>query len=290
MPFVVKSLAVIGAGQMGTGIAVTAAIHLNIPVYLYDNDPIQLTKQKQFVQKLLEKEQVKGKISNAKEVQQLITFTDRLDAITNSQVAIEAVKEDFYTKSKLLRAVEEKMVNNLFIASNTSSISITKLASGLKSPEKFIGMHFMNPVPVMELVEVIPGLQTLNSTLEDCKSLSQQMKKQIVISRDFPGFIANRLLMPYINEAFFALEQGLSKTPEEIDKVMEMGTKVPMGPLKLADFIGLDTCLAIMRVIHEGLGESKYRPAPLLAKYVEAGWLGKKVGKGVYEYTTKEQQ
>jgi 3-hydroxybutyryl-CoA dehydrogenase len=284
MAFVIKSLAVLGAGQMGTGIAITAAIHLKIPVLLYDNNSEQLKKQKQFVHKILEKDQSKGKIKSAAEIAELINYTDKLDSISSAQVAIEAVREDYDLKANLLKTVEEKMVNSSFIASNTSSISITKLASNLKFPGKFIGMHFMNPVPVMELVEVITGLQTLNTTLEDCKTLSQMMKKQTVVSKDFPGFIANRILMPYINEAFFALEQGISKNPEEIDKVMEVGTRVPMGPLKLADFIGLDTCLAIMKVLHEGLGESKYRPSPLLVKYVEAGWFGKKTGKGVYDY------
>jgi len=169
------------------------------------------------------------------------------------------------------------------LATNTSSISITKLAASVERPERVIGMHFMNPVPVMRLVEIICGLRTDEKTLEQTLSLCTAMKKEHAVSQDRPGFIANRVLMPYINEAIFVLQEGIA-TAEDIDKVMKLGTNVPMGPLRLADFIGLDTCLSIMQVLHEELGDSKYRPAPILVNYVDAGWLGRKVGRGFYEY------
>jgi len=197
---------------------------------------------------------------------------------------IEAVTENLDTKRAVFKTLQEAgLREDAVLASNTSSISITKLAAGVERPERAIGMHFMNPVPVMPLVEVIRGLRTDEETLARTLMLCKAMKKDHATSQDRPGFVANRILMPYINEAVFTLQDGIA-TAEDIDKTMKLGTNVPMGPLTLADFIGLDTCLSIMQVLHTELGDSKYRPAPLLVNYVEAGWLGKKTQRGFYEY------
>jgi 3-hydroxybutyryl-CoA dehydrogenase len=209
-----------------------------------------------------------------------------LDELHESQFIVEAVSENLEVKSKIFKTIDQiiaKRRDDVILASNTSSISITKLAACTSKPEQFIGMHFMNPVPVMKLVEVIPGLATNQETIDITMNLAKSFGKITTRSEDVPGFIANRLLMPYINEAVFALQEGIGSV-EDIDITMKLGTNVPMGPLTLADFIGLDTCLAIMQVLHEGLGDSKYRPSPLLVKYVDAGWLGKKSGRGFYKY------
>jgi len=214
-----------------------------------------------------------------------IVGSTSLSDLSKADFVIEAVTENPVLKDKIFADLSAACDPSVILASNTSSISITKIAAVTNRPDKVIGMHFMNPVPVMKLVEIIPGLQTSNEVLQTTLSLAQSMDKVTTQSKDVPGFIANRLLMPYINEAVFALAESLG-TREDIDTTMKLGTNMPMGPLTLADFIGLDTCLAIMRILHNELGDSKYRPAPLLVKYVEAGWLGKKSGRGFYDYTS----
>lgn len=213
-----------------------------------------------------------------------LKLTSKLADISESDFVIEAINEDIQHKQKLFESITPFInASSTIVASNTSSIPITKLASFCPNPANFIGMHFMNPVPVMKLVEVINGCQTSQHTLASTIALAEAMGKETTQSADVPGFIANRLLMPYLNEAMFALYEGIA-TRDDIDKTMVLGTNVPMGPLKLADFIGLDTCLAIMKVLHDGLGDSKYRPCPLLVRHVNAGWLGKKSGRGFYNY------
>lgn len=270
---------------MGAGIAQVSAMQAGCRTILVDQSQPQLGKAESLIARMLEKDVSKGRITAEQRDDAMgrISMTCSMDEIAESDFIIEAVSEDFPLKQLIFEALDKISKPEAIIASNTSSISITKLAAATQRPSQVIGMHFMNPVPVMKLVELISGLQTSAKTVETTESLAKMMGKQMTRSKDVPGFIANRLLMPYINEAVFALQEGIG-TAEDIDTTMKLGTNVPMGPLTLADFIGLDTCLAIMKVLHKGLGEDKYRPAPLLVSYVDAGWLGRKSGRGFYSY------
>ncbi|KAJ2828891.1 hypothetical protein IWW50_001145 [Coemansia erecta] len=284
----IKNVCVLGAGQMGIGIGLVAARVAKLNVQFIDNNPAQLAKGLEFLDHLLAKDIAKGRYTEEvrTQVKARITTAASIGQMSDADFVIEAVSENAELKRKLFAELSAKLPSNAILATNTSSISITKIASAAKNPENVIGMHFMNPVPVMKLVEVIPGLQTSEQTLGTTLALAEKMGKTTTMSQDIPGFIANRLLMPYINEAVIALQEGVA-TREDIDTTMKLGTNNPMGPLTLADFIGLDTCLAIMKVLHTELGDSKYRPAVLLQKYVDAGWLGVKSGRGIYEYSAK---
>lgn len=282
----IQRIGVIGAGQMGIGIAQVAAHVAKKNVILLDPNAGQLEKGMSLIDKLLQKAVVKGQITPDEKVASVsrIQTTQDIHDFHSVDFVVEAVSENITLKSDLFKKLSQVTPPHAILASNTSSISITRIASAAKGrEERVVGMHFMNPVPVMKLVEVIPGLSTSNDTLSTTLSLAKAMGKTTTLSRDSPGFIANRVLMPYINEAVFVLQEGIA-TREDIDVTMKLGTNVPMGPLTLADFIGLDTCLSIMRVLHTQLGDSKYRPSPLLVQYVDAGWLGKKTGRGFYEY------
>ncbi|MGD9819084.1 MAG: 3-hydroxybutyryl-CoA dehydrogenase [Desulfomonilaceae bacterium] len=283
----VKMFGVVGAGQMGNGIAhVAAASGLNVIM----NDVKQefVDRGMQTIEKNLGRMVSKGKLTEDEKAQILsrIKPSVSLDDFSGADFVVEAIIESLDLKRHVFSSLDNITPKHCILASNTSSISITKIASVTKRPDKFIGMHFMNPVPVMKLVEVINGLATSKETTQLTVELSKKFGKIPVEAMDFPGFISNRVLMPMINEAIYALFEGVG-TVEAIDEVMKLGMNHPMGPLTLADFIGLDTCLAILNVLYEGFGDSKYRPCPLLKKYVDAGYYGRKSGRGFYDYSAK---
>ncbi|KAI9029794.1 3-hydroxyacyl-CoA dehydrogenase [Phycomyces nitens] len=270
---------------MGLGIAYVTANVTKLPVLLMDINQEQTEKGLQFIDRLLSKDVAKQKITqeHATETRARFSTTNTLESLKDADFVIEAASENLNIKSAIFRDLDRICKPEAILATNTSSISITKIAAATKRPENVIGMHFMNPVPVMKLVEIIPGLATSPEVLDTTRTLATSMGKTCTVVKDIPGFVANRLLMPYINEAVMLLECEFASA-EDIDTTMKLGTNMPMGPLTLADFIGLDTCLAIMKVLHENTGDSKYRPAVLLQKYVDAGWMGKKSGRGIYHY------
>jgi 3-hydroxybutyryl-CoA dehydrogenase len=283
-----KQIVVIGAGTMGNGIAHTAAAS-GFDVTLIDVAESFLERGMSAISSNLQRGVDKGKIT-AEEKQQVIgriRATSDIAAAADADIVIEAIIENLAAKTQLFEKLDALTRPDCILASNTSSISITKIAAATKRPDKVIGMHFMNPVPVMTLVEVIRGIATSDETYGRVEQLSKQMGKTAIEVNDYPGFISNRVLMPMINEAIFALFEGVA-TAESIDGVMKLGMNHPMGPLTLADFIGLDVCLAILRVLEEGFGDPKYRPCPLLVKMVDAGWLGRKSGRGFYDYRKPE--
>jgi 3-hydroxybutyryl-CoA dehydrogenase len=280
----ISSLIVIGAGQMGSGIALVCAskgyrVHLaekNLQILEKSQATMTTTADKLLAQGVLSSVERDAVIRN-------ITYTSSLNTLPESQLVIEAASENEEVKKEIFSQLDALQAPSCIFASNTSSLSITRLASYTKRPQRFIGMHFMNPVPKMRLLELIPGLATAPETQATIARLGAALGKEVVISRDYPGFIVNRLLMPMINEAFTVLMEGLASR-EEIDLAMKLGTNQPMGPLALADFIGLDTCLAILEIMHEDLASPRFKPCPLLRQYVAARWLGRKAGRGVYTY------
>ena len=278
------TIGVLGTGQMGAGIAQVAA-QSGCSVLMADINLEIAEAGKANIAKLLEKAVGKKKMSpeDRDGVLGRLKPVESVDAFSNVDIAIEAATENIELKLDLFRKLDDVAPEGALLASNTSSISITLMAAATKRPERVIGMHFMNPVPVMKLVEIIRGLQTSDETWEAVNTLAQSWGKTTTQSKDYPGFIVNRILIPMLNEACYALMEGVG-TVADIDESIKLGLNHPMGPFQLADLIGLDTVLAIARVLHDGLGDSKYRPCPLLVKYVEAGWLGRKVGRGFYEY------
>ncbi len=283
----IKTVGVVGSGQMGSGIAHVFALH-GYSVVMYDVAEYQLDKARAMIEKNLGRQAKKGIVqeSDIPGILGRIKSTTNLSDVAEVDFIVEASPENEELKLNLFRSLDSIVKQEAIIASNTSSISITKLAISTKRPDKVLGMHFMNPVPVMELVEMIKSLTTSDDTYNTAIELAKSVGKQPVLSKDYPGFIVNRILIPMINEAIFALHEGIASV-EDIDKAMKLGTNQPMGPLTLADFIGLDTVLAIQNVLYENFKDSKYRPAPLLMKMVEAGYLGRKTGRGFYEYSNK---
>ena len=281
----VRAFGVVGAGQMGSGIAQVAAA-AGLSVVLTDREARLVDRALAGIEKSLSRLQEKGTLTADAKGATLarIRKAGHLDALASCDFVVEAVNESLELKLGIFEGLDRLCRPGAILASNTSSLSITKLGAATKRPERVIGMHFMNPVPVMQLVEIVPGQATAAETVEVTRALATSLGKIPVVSADVPGFISNRVLMPLVNEAIFALYEGVG-TREDIDTVLTLGMRHPMGPLRLADFIGLDTCLAIMEVLHQGFGDPKYRPCPLLRRMVDAGHLGRKSGRGFYDYT-----
>jgi 3-hydroxybutyryl-CoA dehydrogenase len=279
-----EHLLVVGAGQMGAGIG-QVALQAGLSVTLVDVSEAAVAKGRDRIVAGLRKLAEKGKLDEAalQDAQGRLRIATSAAGVKDVDVAIEAATENEELKKRIFKELDEVVRDGGVLATNTSSIPITRIAAVTRRPEAVIGMHFMNPVPVMALVEIIRGAATSEATYATCRALAERMGKTTVVSKDYPGFIVNRILIPMLNEACFALMEQVASV-EDIDTAMKLGTNVPMGPLTLADFIGLDTCLSIAEVLHKGLGDSKYRPCPLLRQYVEAGWLGKKSGRGFYTY------
>ncbi len=278
----IEKVQVVGAGQMGSGIAQVAA-QAGLAVHLADVDQKMVEQGLESIKKNLSRSVEKERISQEEMDETLGRIESGTEYAADADLAIEAAPETVAIKTEVFRSLAEQLEDDAILATNTSSISVTELAALTNRPDKFIGMHFFNPVPVMKLVEIVRGIETSEETYETIHELARQLGKEPVEVQDFPGFVSNRILVPMINEAVYCLMEGVAG-PEEVDTVMKLGMNHPMGPLELADLIGLDTCLHIMEVLHEGFGDTKYRPCPLLKRYVAAGRLGRKSGRGFYEY------
>jgi 3-hydroxybutyryl-CoA dehydrogenase len=280
----IERIGIIGAGQMGTGIAHVLAL-AGYDVVLDDVNKDALGRALERIEKNMQRQAAKGVIAEdaVKPAIARIRTTQTLDDLRDRELVIEAATEDEAIKKKIFQELSARLNDRAMVATNTSSISVTRLASATDRPERFIGLHFMNPVPLMQLVEVIRGIATDDATFQTALEIVRRVGKTAAYAEDFPAFIVNRIIMPMINEAVYTLYEGVGNV-DAIDTAMRLGANHPMGPLQLADFIGLDTCLAVMQVLYEGLADSKYRPCPLMVKYVEAGWLGKKTGRGFYDY------
>ncbi|UHD45705.1 3-hydroxybutyryl-CoA dehydrogenase [Aureimonas altamirensis] len=280
----IRKVGVIGAGQMGVGIAHVAALG-GFDVVLQDVSHERAQAGLQRIEANLARQVASGKLAEDAKAAALsrIAAADGVQAMRDADLVIEAATEEEAVKRRIFQQVCPELRPDAILATNTSSISITRLAASTDRPEQFVGIHFMNPVPIMKLIELVRGIATSDETFASAKAFSDKLDKVTTVSEDFPAFIVNRILMPMINEAIYTLYEGVGSV-ENIDTSMKLGANHPMGPLQLADFIGLDTCLSIMQVLHDGLSDSKYRPCPLLVKYVEAGWLGRKTKRGFYDY------